>query len=93
MRPPYLAISAQSATNAARPTRQARASSSQSGAWASKLALTGTAASAVIHATLILKVPAYFFASLPSHTTPSISLAVRKESLGSGVPVASAACL
>src|SRR5688572_2120668 len=45
------------------------------------------------HATLILKVLAYRFASLPSHTTPSISFAVRNASFGSGVLVAAAACL
>src|SRR6195256_4480275 len=102
MRPPNLAISAQSATNRARPTGPAAPPSSLSGAGARRppvasdgafaapplapgVALTRTAASADIHATLILKVPAYFFASLPSHSTPSISLAVRKGSLGSGV--------
>src|SRR5688572_16094457 len=52
-----------------------------------------SATAAPIYATLILKAPAYFFASLPSHTTPSISFAVRNESFGSGVLVSAAACL
>ena len=45
------------------------------------------------HATLILKLPAYFFGSLPSHTTPSISFEVRKSDFGSDALAAAAACL
>src|SRR6266568_1716653 len=44
-------------------------------------------------ATLILNEPAYRFGSLPSHTTPSISLALRMGSLGKLVFVITAASL
>jgi hypothetical protein len=42
---------------------------------------------------LILNEPAYFFGSLPSQITPSMSFALRIGSFGKLVPVAAAASL
>ena len=55
--------------------------------------LTAETGTALTYATFTLKPPAYFFGSLPSHTTPSIIFALRIGSFGSGVLVSAAASL